>query len=217
MGLIATEGGGGGSNYEPIEAGVHHAICYGIIDLGTTYDETWKKNSHKIMIQWEIPELRIDIKRDDAIVNVPRIINKKYTLSLNEKAGLRKDLESWRGRAFTPDELKGFDVHVLLGVNCNLNIVHQVKGDKTYANIQSIMPLMKTQNKIPSETPMVFFSLDDGDDLPPGLGKYTVEQIMASDEWKNREAQQKFQASPAFPSDAAAMDDMPQGDSDVPF
>ena len=190
MGLIAKEtGNGGGGNYEPIEAGMHQAVCYGIIDLGTHYDETYKKSNHKIMIQWEFPELRIDITRDGQTVNVPRITSKRYTLSLHEKAGLRKDLESWRGRAFTAEELRGFDVHNLLGVNCLLNIVHQTKDGKTYANISSIVPLMKGQVKIPAETPLTFFSLTDGDDIPRGLHERVVELIMASEEWANRVSQ----------------------------
>ena len=36
-----------------------------------------------------------------------------YTLCLHERAALRKDLESWRGRKFTEQELDGFDLEKL--------------------------------------------------------------------------------------------------------
>ena len=37
-------------------------------------------------------------------------LRKDYKNSLHEKAGLRKDLEAWRGRRFTDAELAGFDL-----------------------------------------------------------------------------------------------------------
>lgn len=79
--------------------------------------------------------------------NKPFIVQKRYTLSLHEKAGLRKDLESWRGKSFTGDELQGFDLEVLIGICCLLNVprnVLQVNRDgDTYANVVSIMRLPK--------------------------------------------------------------------------
>ena len=38
----------------------------------------------------------------------PFLVRRRYTASLHEKSALRKDLESWRGRAFTNVELDGF-------------------------------------------------------------------------------------------------------------
>ena len=219
MGLIAKETGNGGVSREPIEAGMHHAICYGLIDLGTHFDEMYKKTNHKAMVQWEIPSLRLELTKDNETVNVPRIISKRYTISLHEKSGLRKDLESWRGRAFTADELRGFDLNNLLGVNCNLNIVHQTRDGKTHANISSIVPLMKVQEILKPESPVTTFCIVDGDDIPANLSPKVVEYIQQSEEWQNREAQAQaaFVASPSFPTSAAGMDPVPYNTADVPF
>jgi hypothetical protein len=65
-------------------------------------------------------------------------VSKKYTLSLGKKANLRSDLESWRGKAFTPEDLKGFDIGQLLGAACMVTIKHDKKGEKTYANVASV-------------------------------------------------------------------------------
>ena len=46
-------------------------------------------------------------KKSDIIA---RTISATYTLSLGERSNLRKMLESWRSRAFTPEELQGFDL-----------------------------------------------------------------------------------------------------------
>jgi hypothetical protein len=64
-------------------------------------------------------------------------------LSLNEKSTLYALLTSWRGKAFTPEELKRFDLGKIAGKPAFINVTHSVKGDRTYANLTSIMPLPK--------------------------------------------------------------------------
>ena len=148
----------------------------------------------------------------------PLQISKRYTLSLNEKAALRKDLAAWRGKDFTAEELKGFDIAKLLGAYCMLNVVHEqsMDGQKTYANVASITPLPSAlnKNKPKSSTPLVQFDLDSFeqagyDALPAFLQKAIAESV----EYR---ALQKPVSKPA-PGTAAtntAFDDM---DSDVPF
>ena len=65
-------------------------------------------------------------------------MSKKYTLSLGKKANLRADLESWRGKTFTAQELSGFDIGSLLGVPCMITIKQEKKGEKTYSNVASV-------------------------------------------------------------------------------
>lgn len=116
---------------------MHQAVCVDVIDKGVL-ETTWQgvtKQKHKIDVAWQINEDRDDGK--------PFLVFKRYSLSLHEKSGLRKDLESWRGKKFTRDEELGFDVEKLLGANCLLNITHNTVGDRTYANVASIMPLAK--------------------------------------------------------------------------
>ncbi len=140
MPIIAK--GGESKEFTPAPAGVHQSVCVDVIDKGIleqTYSGKTKKQ-HKIVIAWQIDEPRDDGK--------PFLVFKRYTLSLNEKATLRKDLESWRGRAFTRDEEMGFDVETVLGVNCLLNIQHNTVEGKTYANVVSIMPLVKGMGRI---------------------------------------------------------------------
>lgn len=134
---IMARASGDGQTFTPAPVGVHQAVCVDVVDLGLL-DVTWqgvKKTQHKINVAWQIAEDRDDGK--------PYLVFKRYTLSLSEKANLRKDLESWRGKKFTRDEEMGFDIERLIGVNCLLNITHNEVKDKTYANVVSIMPLAK--------------------------------------------------------------------------
>jgi hypothetical protein len=125
-------------NFTPAPEGTHHAVCVDVIDKGMQPNKFQDgKLQHKIDVAWQLSETRDDGKR--------HIVYKRYTLSLNEKANLRKDLESWRGKPFTRDEEMGFDVEKLIGVNCLLNVVHKANADgtKTFANVVSVMKPMK--------------------------------------------------------------------------
>ena len=102
MALIARESGGGGT-FTPVPPGMYLARCYRIVDLGTQKSEYLGqiKNLPKVMLQFEVHG------EDDAgkpLVTAkgePMSISKNFTLSLAEKATLRKDLQTWRGREFT--------------------------------------------------------------------------------------------------------------------
>ena len=68
----------------------------------------------------------------------------------SKKSSLVKDLISWRGRAFTDEELKSFELDNIIGAPCQLSIIHNVKDDKTYANVDAIVPAHKDGKLIPS-------------------------------------------------------------------
>lgn len=166
--MALTAKAAGGTDYTPIEAGVHLAVCYGVYDLGTHHDDIYDKDQHKIVILWEVPDSRIEIERDGIRKDLPRAISSRYTLSLGEKARLRKDLESWRGRPFTAQELEGFDLRNILGKSCQLNIVHNVSKDgaKTFANIAAIMGLPKGVHPLSLENEMQWYSMEEGQSIP---------------------------------------------------
>lgn len=65
-----------------MEAGTYPAICYGLVDLGEQYSETYDKWSPKILILFEIPGETLEINGEE----VSRTMSKSYTMSLNEKA-----------------------------------------------------------------------------------------------------------------------------------
>jgi len=198
-----------GSDIEPIEAGVHQAICIRYYDLGTHHYEWNNKeiSARKVLLMWEVPDERIEIEGKD----LPRAISKQYTLSLHKKANLRDDLESWRGKNFTEKELEGFDLDNILGKNCMLNVVHNQTEKATYANIASVMPLMKSMAKKEPENQIHYFSFDDGKiEIPENTPEWIADKIRDSDEW----------ASFTNPNYAAPPEDIqepPPPDDDIPF
>jgi hypothetical protein len=122
--------------------GTHPALLYRLIDLGTqiTTYKGEQKIAHQILLGWEL-------KGDETIMEDgrPMSMHKRYTWSMHEKASLRKALEAWRGAKFQEKDFGpgGFDTRNLIGKSCLLSIVHEEKGDKTYANIVSVSKLPK--------------------------------------------------------------------------
>jgi hypothetical protein len=201
MGLIATAE----KKRDPIADGVYQGVTVSIIDLGTQFNEHFGKSTHQVMITWEIPELTIKFEKDGKEIEAPRVISKKYTLSLGEKANLRKDLQSWRGRAFTDQELEGFDLLNVLEKNCMLQIINTTKDGKTYSNISSILPLYKGMTPIPPYTKAQYYSIAEGFDIPDTIPQWIKDVIMKSEEFKNNK-----------PADVEFEGDIPVN-SDVPF
>lgn len=137
MSLIAKNNEGQG--FEPLTEGVHMAVCSQLIDLGLQPNSFKEgKFQDKVMIVWETDETYI---KDEVEHN--RTISKEYTTSLDDKANLKKTLQAWRGQPFTEEELKGFQLKNVLSKGCQLQIIHETKNDKTYANIAAIMALPK--------------------------------------------------------------------------
>lgn len=130
---------------ELIPAGNYIARCYKMIEVGTVKEIILGKEKilPKIRIGWELPmELKVFNEEKG---EQPLVIDKKFTLSMADKANLRIALKSWRGKDFTEDEAKSFDVTKLLGVPCMLNIIHKPSkdGTKVYEEISGITPMPK--------------------------------------------------------------------------
>lgn len=150
MANIASDTGGGG-DFKPVPAGNHVGICSMVIGLGKQriqsqmYGESVKP---QIYVAWELPHETITwTDKDGNERSGPMRIGKTYTLSLHENARLRGDLESWRGRPFTEEERKGFDINKLAGAPAMVNVTHEDKSGKTYANVTAVTPLPKGMDK----------------------------------------------------------------------
>lgn len=167
MGLKASDSGGG--NFKPVPPGSYIARCVQVIDLGTqtSSGKFGQKSAHKLRITWEVfgdEDDPLVVERDGK--KLPMTVSKEYTVSLHEKAGLRRDLAAWRGRDFSEEERQGFSVDKLLGVYCMLNVTNdEANNGKTYANVAGIAPLPKAlaANKPAGVHELVRFDLDEPD------------------------------------------------------
>jgi len=145
--------------------GNHMAVCFSVIDLGVQEVNYQGETSYKrkVRVSWELPNEPIT---QGELAGQPFSISKNYTMSLHEKSVLYKDLVSWRGRAFTQDELNGFDLFNILGAGCMLNVIHTTTqdGQKTYANASSVSQLPKGMKAPTTANALRSFSTDNYDD-----------------------------------------------------
>jgi hypothetical protein len=189
MGLLAKVSSS--TTYKVLDEGTHLGICNAVIGVGLQ-DTPWGKKE-KAYIRWEIPASRNQFERNGENFDQPMTVWENYTISLSSKANLRQVLEGWRGSNFTKAELDGFDLFSLIGKPCLLTIVHNVVGDRIYANLQSIGKVMKGQVVPPQEMESIKYAPDDieqWEDVPEWL----QEKIRSS--VKKDEQQPKVQADP---------------------
>jgi len=130
--------------YAQAPEGLHAGVCVDVVNLGIVQGAYGAK--HKVRLVWQLDA------RDDASGrrhDVARV----YTLSLHERAALRKDLESWRGRKFTDRELDaGFDLEKLVGVNAQVQVTQDLSDDGAcYANVTTVVPPVKGAAKLVAE------------------------------------------------------------------
>lgn len=118
-----------GTDFEPCPEGVHNAVCVDVVDLGVVDGPFGAK--HKCRIVWEVEATMEDGRRFT--------VGEMYSASLHEKSNLHKHLKAWRGRAFTSDELKAFDLEKVVGVPCQLVVSHRDKDGTIYANVQTVI------------------------------------------------------------------------------
>lgn len=139
--MVSAESGG--VDFKPHPVGPHAAVCCDVVDLGIwqdTYPGKAPRDVRKIRVVFQTEEIRADGQRFT--------VGAMFTASLGEKANLRKFLVSWRGKAFTDEEIKGFDMSKLIGAPALIQVKHRQKGDKTYADIDSVMQLPKGMTRL---------------------------------------------------------------------
>lgn len=184
MANIATDTGGGG-DFKPVPAGNHVGICSMVVGLGKQriqsqmYGDSVKS---QIYVAWELPHETIEWTDKDGNARTgPMRIGKTFTMSLHENANLRAVLESWRGRPFSEEERKGFDINKLAGAAAMVNVTHSEKGGKTYANVTAVTPLPKGMEKPTLSNGTLIYDDDENsgsyDSLPEWLQKKIDAQV----------------------------------------
>lgn len=176
--------GSEGSDFKPAPQGVHVARCVTVVDVGQQRivwnDEV--KYQHKVWIAFEVPGVRVEwTDKNDKEHEGPAIIGKLYTLNIGEKAHLGQHLTSWRGKAFSKEEIRqGFDISKLLDVPCQLSVVHnEANNGKTYANIATIMGLPAGMEAPKRETPLTLYDPEssEAEQVLANLPKWLQDKI----------------------------------------
>ena len=189
MAIYASDSGG--REFKKIPPGCYFAICNMVVDLGVQ-ETTFKreaKQQRKVYLRWEVPSERTTFEpKDGPSKEGPMCIGATYTLSLSDKANLRRVLENWRQRQFTPEELKKFDITAVAGKCCQVMIQHETGADgKTYTKVTGIMGVSAEQREkarvAKAENPVLVYSVDEPDEvvfnqLPNWIKEKIGERVM---------------------------------------
>lgn len=155
-----------GQSVPPLAPGTYPAVCVGIVDLGEQYSQGFKKYSNKLLIIWEIPSQTVEVEGEQK----PRWLSRDFTASLHEKSNLYQTLVSWRGRAFTEEELSEdengflrFSVADMLGTGCLLQVIVEEKEGGSYNRITSVVALPAGMSAPAPQSPLLSFDIDAWD------------------------------------------------------
>lgn len=201
MALIASESSQ--KSFPPAPEGTHMARCIMLVDMGTQLNPMFGKWARKARIAFELPTEKAVFDEQRGLE--PYVVGNNYSLSLDSKSNLRKLLKAWRGREFTAEELKGFELKNILGTPCLLTIGHKQKADsdKVYTEILNVSPLMKGMTCPERILPLTMYEIEQGKSCPAweALPDWMKKEIEKCREWTN----------PPIPNTASQIDD-----SDVP-
>jgi len=139
-------------DFEKLDKGRYAAICYQIVDMGTTNTEYEGKVSPKKQVRITF-ETTSEMMADGR----PFSINQTYTASLSTMANLRKHLESWRNKNFTEEEEAGFDITNLLGCTADVEVGHTSGGNEKIIGLR--YPEGGVQ-KVATKNEQIIFDLD---------------------------------------------------------
>jgi len=157
--------------FDGVSEGTHIAVCGMVVDLGEQDGIYGLK--HQVYIRFEVPAERVEYTNENGATNEgPKVIGRKYGYTLGEKATLRKDLESWRGKTFLDSELMDdsgkpiYDLSKIVGKACQLAVVKNEKGTSKIASVIGLpkgfpVPALESEPIVYDGNPAVLAKLPD--------------------------------------------------------
>lgn len=190
----------GGGKFERPPAGNHPAVLVGLIDLGTQWQDGYNgepgKHQHRIYFVYELVTKKVTGK-----VNENHLVAIDLTLSMHEKAKMRKWVEARLGRKLRDGE--SYDITAELGQPVLLNVT---ANDKGYTKIEGVSAIPDGLPVPPPLRKPVAWKLGDPFEsipswLPYLYGRDIPTVIRDSEEVKNAPPvqAQPQQAAPASP------------------
>ncbi len=136
--VTAKDAGGG---FAPHREGQFAMLCVDVVDLGTnveTYAGQEPREVAKVALVFASGERQTLVPESELT-----LVTTEMTNSANEKANLRKFLEAWRGKPYSPDQAAaGLPLAKLHGKFALISIAHVLtRKNRPFAQIASVAPL----------------------------------------------------------------------------
>jgi len=141
------------------EEGSHPARLVQLLDLGTHTSsfQGKERTNRKIRLTWElVDDLHVF---DEAKGEEPAWVSRFYTMSLDSRSALFKDLKNWVGsEVVNADE---FDLLTLLGKPCLVTVSHSTRDEKVYAEVDSVNSVPKGMNVTDLHNTEFYYLIDE--------------------------------------------------------
>jgi len=188
------------SSYNLLEAGSYPTRLYTVIHIGRVPLERQgeTKMIDKVRLTFEFPTETKVFKEEKG--EQPYVLSCEFTLSMHEKASLRKFLEGWQGKRMSDMEAINTDIEEWIGREGLANVVHsEGKNGNTYANIQSISPLPKGLVCPPAVNPPFVLNYAEqwSQEKFDGLPDFIKEKIRQSDQYIAKYSNKNEAAGPS--------------------
>lgn len=166
-----------------VEPGVYLGICIGVIDLGEQYSEKYKNYDNKIQLVFELPSETIEVDGKQE----PKQLSREFKITAKVGSKFRDFINAMNGKTYSDDEFKALELFDQIGKACQLNVVLSESGE--YANIETVMPLMKGMPAPESKTEPIKWDMDAWDDeLFKKLPEWVQEKIKKSTQYQKDHA-----------------------------
>lgn len=128
-----------GAKFTPHPEGQYVARCVDVINLGERVEQ-YQQNPEKIVPKCALLFMTGEMNPD---TQEPYVISQDFTVSMGERANLRKFLEDWRGKSYTDEQVdQGVPLDKLEGNPAFIMVEHKKSGaGRIYARIRTITPV----------------------------------------------------------------------------
>jgi len=169
---------------------MHPAVCTGIIDTGTRWNEKKQKLERKLVIQFVTDKL---MPADDEGKQRPYLVQHWSNFSMYGNSYLRRDICSWIGKRLPDDEAESFDFASLVGKTAMLNI--SLSDDGKWSNVQSVNPLPEGMNApVVTDAPILIDLSAPDEAMINRLSDKMQARIRSSNEYRDAGGEKPAQA-----------------------
>lgn len=127
-----------GGSFDAHSEGQHPMVCVDVVNLGTNVEQ-FADDAPREVSKAALVFASGERQKDGTLT----IVAAEMTLSMNENANMRKLLESWRGRSYTPEQAQaGVPLDRLYGQTALITVEHiTTRRGRQFAKIRSITQL----------------------------------------------------------------------------
>lgn len=192
------------------------ARCFSVVAIGTQVSQNpLYKPQSQFIVTFEVPSETIEVNGEQRPMVIGQFLN-AYFGRAEKPSNTRKFIESWRGKPFTDEEMKGFNTDKLVGAPCMLNVIHEQKNGKTREKIAGVSPLPKGMKLSPQFHKSVIYEIEMGrNDVFNALPEWVRKKIEACEEWNAPQANHSEDEATNAAADAAASEK--KESQEIPF